>query len=69
MPSPFGKMKKTPEQNALCFLLWVDAYIDESRGLPYDRYGKKRFPKYMKRMNDIMNGEYKKCINSLVILN
>ena len=59
MSIPYGKMKKSPEQNVQCYLASVEAYIDEAKGEIYNKKAKNRYPKYMTRMLDIIGGKFK----------
>lgn len=63
---PFGKFRKTPEQNCVCFLGAANAYIDRATGQSFNQRDAKRFDKYLKRMVSIVNGKYKKCLNTKV---
>jgi hypothetical protein len=68
MSYPFGRFRKTPEQNCSCFLGAANAYIDRAKGESYKEKHVKKFDKYLKRMVSVLNGQYKKCKNTRVCL-
>lgn len=76
MKSCFGKRKKTPEQNAQCFLVCNFLIINLACiSLISQEEGKKKskdiktYMKYKTRIIKILNGEYSKVPNTLVRLN
>lgn len=60
MSIPFGKWKKSPEQNASCFLGATNAYLDDKKGIKTNKKAVKKFEKYFGRMVAILNNKYKK---------
>jgi len=67
MKAPFGKFKKTPQQNSSCFLHSAVAFI-ASRLNPHtannDSKHAKKFKKYCQRLSCIVAGQYTKIPNS-----
>lgn len=59
MSIPFGKMKKSPQQNVQCFLASVEAYINDAKGEDFNKKARKKYDKYISRMLDIIGGKFK----------
>lgn len=61
-------MKKTPEHNIACWLGCLEAKINEAKEQEYNKKALKKYEKYTNRMIEIMNGNFKKCLNTSVSL-
>lgn len=58
MSAPFGKVKKSPQQNTACFLVSTNAHIDNYLNKSTcDSKALKKYDKYKKRMVEIVNGK------------
>jgi len=65
MSIPYGKLKKTPQQNAACFLGSWDAFINNAKKQDVNPKALKKYQKYMGRMVEITSGKWKKCPSTL----
>lgn len=61
MSIPYGKLKKSPQQNTACFVGCLIAYIDKAKGKETSSKALKKYDKYMNRMLEIVGGKSKKC--------
>ena len=59
MSIPFGKMKKSSQQNIQCFLASVEAYINDTKGEDFNKNARKKYDKYIARVIDITGGKFK----------
>lgn len=66
MKAPFGKRKKTPGDNADCFLKSVEETLKSHEEGKSNKKIEKKSVKYITRMKEIVDGKYEKWPNTLV---